>query len=44
MNDPAKDSSAGEPKYHVTGMSGTWITQFPGNFVWSNAALVTRLE
>jgi dipeptidyl aminopeptidase/acylaminoacyl peptidase len=22
--------------------SGTWITQFPGNFVWSNAALVTK--
>lgn len=22
--------------------SGTWITPFPGNFVWSNAALVTK--
>ena len=22
--------------------SGTWIEQFPGNFVWSNAALVTK--
>lgn len=21
---------------------GTWVTQFPGNFVWSNAALVTK--
>jgi hypothetical protein len=20
----------------------TWITQFPGNFVWSNATLVTK--
>jgi len=24
-------------------MRRTWITQFPGNFVWSNAALVTKL-
>jgi dipeptidyl aminopeptidase/acylaminoacyl peptidase len=22
--------------------SGTWVTPFPGNFVWSNAALVTK--
>jgi dipeptidyl aminopeptidase/acylaminoacyl peptidase len=22
--------------------SGTWVTQFPGNFVWSNAVLVTK--
>lgn len=22
--------------------SGTWVTQFPGNFTWSNAALVTK--
>src|SRR6478735_10674038 len=22
--------------------NGTWITPFPGNFVWSNAALVTK--
>jgi dipeptidyl aminopeptidase/acylaminoacyl peptidase len=22
--------------------SGTWVTQFPGNFNWSNAALVTK--
>jgi alpha-beta hydrolase superfamily lysophospholipase len=21
---------------------GTWVTQFPGNFVWSNAALITK--
>jgi hypothetical protein len=21
----------------------TWIAEFPGNFVWSNAALVTRV-
>jgi alpha-beta hydrolase superfamily lysophospholipase len=23
-------------------MTGSWVTQFPGNFVWSNAVLVTK--